>query len=335
MRSAEIPEVLQVIDNQSELPGVLLRCLNEKHLTPALMLAGTTGYRILGSAVISECGAAIGRVEIIRSSNLECIQTIESRTFFGGYRSVVALGGGKVIDAGKIIAERLHVPVIAIPTQVSHDGIASPVAVIEDGGRRKQSMGATLPMAVLLPLDIVRRAPLDSLRAGVGDLIGNLSALHDWRTACRMGLEGFDDYAALLSEVAVSFVVSALSHCDDLRDRLFVRTLTSGLILSGIAMSIAGSSRPCSGAEHLISHAIDATTGGVALHGIQVALGTLTALYYQRREEELHSMASLYRRFGLPTCPSDLGLSDEAYASILRSAPGIRPGRYTVLSELA
>lgn len=104
-----------------------------------------------------------------------------------------------------------------------------------------------------------------------------------------------------------------------------------GLILSGIAMSIAGSSRPCSGAEHKISHAIDMLYPGTSQHGLQVALGTLLAGFM--RKEPLEKLLTFARRLNLPTSYRDLGLSEEQFVQCLLNAPRTRE-RYTVLEAM-
>jgi glycerol-1-phosphate dehydrogenase [NAD(P)+] len=99
-------------------------------------------------------------------------------------------------------------------------------------------------------------------------------------------------------------------------------------------MAAAGTSRPCSGAEHLISHSLDARLGErAALHGEQVALGCLVSAA-AHRSELLGDLRALFERVGLPTHPSALGIGDDEFAEAVRAAPETRPGRYTVLSEL-
>ncbi|MCL6432397.1 MAG: iron-containing alcohol dehydrogenase, partial [Anaerolineae bacterium] len=222
------------------------------------------------------------------------------------------------------------------PTQVSHDGIASPIAVISHPSAGVTSLGATAPEAVIVSVATVLSAPERTIRAGVGDLLGKVTALYDWRLAVDAGAEKFDDYAALLAEVTTDYAYSYLLNVPRarVRDRDFVLFLVRSLIMSGVAMTIAGSSRPCSGSEHLISHAIDTVFGGRALHGEQVAVGTVAALAIQGRPDEARRLAMIYRRLGLPTSHIDIGLTDAEFLAALREAPRTRPGRYTVLDRL-
>jgi glycerol-1-phosphate dehydrogenase [NAD(P)+] len=110
--------------------------------------------------------------------------------------------------------------------------------------------------------------------------------------------------------------------------------LAKGLLMSGLAMAAAGTSRPCSGAEHLVSHALDQLLGeGVAMHGEQVALGSLIAAA-AHDSELLGTFGALYARLGLPMRPSDVSIAHDDVARAVQLAPATRPDRYTVLSQL-
>ena len=103
--------------------------------------------------------------------------------------------------------------------------------------------------------------------------------------------------------------------------------------MSGLAMAAAGTSRPCSGAEHLISHALDGLLGEkAAMHGEQVALGSLVSAA-AHGTPLLTTLSDLYARLGLPMHPSQLSISTEDLLRAVQAAPGTRAGRYTILSE--
>jgi glycerol-1-phosphate dehydrogenase [NAD(P)+] len=98
-------------------------------------------------------------------------------------------------------------------------------------------------------------------------------------------------------------------------------------------MAAAGSSRPCSGACHEISHAIDALYAGERTHGEQVAVGALFASWL-REDGVAEALDAAFRRHGVPRLPSDLGLTNEQFAAAVAEAPSTRPDRYTILEHL-
>jgi glycerol-1-phosphate dehydrogenase [NAD(P)+] len=99
-------------------------------------------------------------------------------------------------------------------------------------------------------------------------------------------------------------------------------------------MAAAGTSRPCSGAEHLISHSLDGLLGQkAAMHGEQVALGCLVSAA-GHETSLLSDLQAFFIGVGLPTHPADLGISDDQMLAAILAAPSTRPDRYTILSDL-
>ncbi|MFQ5905483.1 MAG: iron-containing alcohol dehydrogenase family protein, partial [bacterium] len=242
---------------------------------------------------------------------------------------IVGVGGGKVLDVAKMVAARIRRPFVSVPTVISHDGICSPIAVLRDDDGKSHSLGAVMPHGLIGDLDVIARSPVRARRAGVGDLVSNLSALSDWRLAEKSGKGEIDDFAYLLSNTAALSVVK--SEKKDIDNRVFLREIMNGLVLSGIAMEIAGTSRPCSGGEHEFSHALD-DIGSPALHGEQVAVGTLLCAYL--RGEEWQSYKEVFELVGLPVSASGLGVSSETVVRALVEAPKTRPDRYTILEHV-
>jgi glycerol-1-phosphate dehydrogenase [NAD(P)+] len=247
----------------------------------------------------------------------------------GSYDAVVGIGGGRTLDVAKYAAGLVGLPMVSVATSLAHDGIASPVASLEHDGR-KGSYGVQVPIAVVVDLDYVRRCPPEQVRSGVGDALSNLSALADWELASRERGEQVDGLAAALAR---SGAESLLHRSDALLSDTFLTALAEALVLSGLAMAAAGSSRPCSGACHEISHAIDLLYPGKAAHGEQVAVGALFASFL-RQDERLDAFDAALRRYGVARLPADLGLSEEEFAASVARAPATRPERFTVLEHL-
>ena len=256
-----------------------------------------------------------------------------SRAKRAGADAVVAVGGGRCIDVGKLAAVRAGVPIIAVPTQLSHDGICSPVAVVPNEEALAESVGAISPRLVFVSVPTLLNAPVASVRAGLGDLMANPLALRDWALAAERGLEETEQEGWDLSVESYQKIKRHLDAdpTEASRDPVFLRELADALILSGKSMISVGSSRPASGGEHEISHAIDELYGGRALHGAQVAFGCIVsvALYGEDTEAFRDQLA----RLGLPEHPSELGLDEDDMVRLLVAAPDTRPGRFTVLED--
>jgi glycerol-1-phosphate dehydrogenase [NAD(P)+] len=120
----------------------------------------------------------------------------------------------------------------------------------------------------------------------------------------------------------------------------FLTVLAEALVLSGMSMAFAGSSRPASGGDHEILHAIDKLFPGTANHGELAGLGALFCLHLRttflgQDEGRARAVARCLAQHRLPVVPGDVGLTDEQFARAVVYGPQTRPGRYTILEHLA
>jgi glycerol-1-phosphate dehydrogenase [NAD(P)+] len=248
----------------------------------------------------------------------------------GFYDALVGIGGGRTLDVAKHAASLNGLPMVSVATSLAHDGLASPVASLVEGGR-KGSYGVQMPIAVMVDLDYVRRAEPDLRRGGIGDVLSNLSAIADWRLAERDRGEPVDGLAVTFAETAA---LAVLNRDDGIDDDPFLGALAEALVLSGLAMATAGTSRPCSGGEHEIVHAIDHYFPGTAGHGCLVAVAMLFTCFLRGEHALVRRLDAALLRHGLPRTPADLGLGDEQFVRAVVSAPDTRPDRYTILERM-
>ncbi len=247
---------------------------------------------------------------------------------------VIGSGGGFSLDFAKAAATAADLPMVAIPTQLSHDGFASPVSILTDGRGRRVTLEVRTPEAVFLSLPTVAQAPKQAFVAGLGDLLSNRLALLDWELAERRGNDIVIPSARALARESVE-LIDPLLHSDPERtckDPQRLALLATALVNSGRAMFIAGSSRPASGAEHKISHAIDAVLRPRALHGAQVAFGCVISSHLHGADTS--EILQILTNLGLPTHPGDLRLTRAELRDVLDHAMTLRPERYTILDEL-
>lgn len=253
----------------------------------------------------------------------------------GSYEAVVAIGGGKTIDATKYAATLAGIPMVSVATNLSHDGICSPVASLEHD-KGKGSFGVVMPIAMIVDLDYVRAAPERLVRSGVGDVVSNLSAVSDWELAHAETGEPIDRLALTVARTAAEALIHQPASVES---DAFLTVLAEGLVLSGMAMSFAGSSQPASGGDHEILHAIDRLFPGAGNHGELAGVGALFC-HFLRKEylgedaQRARIVADCLSRHRLPLVPGDVGLSAEQFAEAVAFAPSTRPGRYTVLEYL-
>jgi glycerol-1-phosphate dehydrogenase [NAD(P)+] len=271
----------------------------------------------------------------VEGASVDAAVELGSKLRGGSYEAVVGIGGGRTIDATKYAATLAGIPMVSVATNLSHDGICSPVASLEHE-KGKGSFGVAMPLAMIVDLDYVRAAPQQLVRAGVGDVLSNFSAVEDWELAGRERGEPLDRLALTLARNAADALIF---HPESIDSDRFLTVLAEGLVMSGMAMSFAGSSRPSSGGDHEILHAIDQLYPGTANHGELAGIGTvfcyhLRTTFLGQGTQRLEEITGCLRRHGLPITPGDVGLTEEQFVKAAMHAPRTRPGRYTILEHL-
>lgn len=201
---------------------------------------------------------------------------------------VIAVGSGVVGDTAKIVARTAKIPLITVATAPSMDGYASATSSMTRDGL-KVTIDSCCPRAIVADTDIVRLAPAKMLAAGVGDMAAKYTALCEWRISHLVTGEFYCEAVADAVREAVGEVVKSAAGLAK-REPAAVEAVMRGLILSGVAMTWAGLSRPASGTEHSISHIWDMRAGAIGtpmdLHGIQCGIGTRMVIKICRRLRE-------------------------------------------------
>ena len=270
-------------------------------------------------------------ISTVANGGVDDANELAKRLRAGFYDAVVGIGGGRTLDVAKLASTLSGLPMVAVATSLAHDGVASPVASLEEGGR-KGSYGVQMPIALLVDLDYVRRSEPAMRRSGIGDVLSNLSAIADWRLAGTERGEPVDGLAVMFAQTAAKAI---LYRADGIDDEDFLVALAEALVLSGLAMATAGSSRPCSGGDHEILHAVDHLYPGTARHGELAGAATLFTSFLRGDGKMAAAVDACLTRHGLPRLPGDLGLSEEQFVQAVVHAPATRPDRYTVLEHLA
>lgn len=243
---------------------------------------------------------------------------------------IVGLGGGRSVDVGKLAAYKLKLPFYSVPTSASHDGIASPFASIRDS-KKHYSIKAKPPVGILADVGIIAGAPDRLFAAGCGDLVSKLTAVRDWQLGHEHTGEYYGQYAASLATMSAQIVLENPRKMGR-HDMSAVRDLVEALISTGVAAGIAGSSRPCSGSEHLFSHALDVVAPGKGLHGEQCGVGTIMMAKLQGTNWQ--DVRKALDAVKAPTTAAEMGIDDEEIIRALVKARAIRPDRYTILSKI-
>jgi len=266
---------------------------------------------------------------VASSSSLDDIKRVEENIGEVKPEVVLGIGGGTKIDVAKLSSANKGVPFMSVPTVASHDGIASPLVSLK-GLDKPYSVMAQSPMAIVADTEVIIRSSHCFTASGCGDVVAKLTAVRDWKLAHEVKNEYYGEYAASLALMSARLVQKNAGLIKPGGEE-GLRVLLEALVSCGVAMSIAGSSRPCSGSEHLFSHALDLVAPKPAMHGEQCGVGTvmmarLHNINWRRIRETL-------RAVGAPTTAAELGVEPAHVVEALEKACVIRPDRYTILDE--
>ena len=294
-----------------------------------LVLTGPNTYDIAAKHAIEslENQDIEVNVKIVEKVSYDSVEEVSEMITPG--TNVLGVGGGKVIDVAKLASYDKNVFFVSMPTTASHDGIVSPLASIKNP-KTSTSAKAHAPIAVIADSKIIANSPFRLLSAGCADLISNFTAIKDWQLAHRLKNESYSESAASLSIMSAKMItdnVDSIKPGLEESARLVVKTLFS----SGMAISIAGSSRPASGSEHTFSHALDKILDKPCLHGEQCGVGTILMMYLYGGDWKF--IRDSLKAVGAPTSAKELGISDENVIDALTMAHTIRPERYTILGD--
>ena len=211
------------------------------------------------------------------------------RAYLNGIDLIIGIGSGVIQDLCKYVAHFANLPYMIVATAPSMDGYASSGAAMILKGM-KETVPASLPYAILADTEVLKNAPMDMIKAGYGDIIGKYSALNDWKLSRAVNNEYFCQY---IYDTTYDMILKTLDTAKGLieRDENSIKTLTEALMIVGIMMSFATTSRPASGSEHHLSHFFEIT--GIINneeyfpHGIDVVYSTVVTA--QLREKILNS----------------------------------------------
>lgn len=328
-KTTELPRIIMVGHGVINEVGSVCKRLHLE--SPGLIVADDITKKIAGDTVeqiLTDIGFNV-RQQNISDADEHNIATITSQVKDLKAKFVLGVGGGRPIDVAKCSSFENNVPFLSIPTAASHDGIVSSRASINVDGKRK-SLTAQTPLAVVADTHIIASSPYRLLAAGCGDVVANITAVLDWKLAKRLKNEEFSSSASMLADITARFM---LENSDMIKPGIEEAAwyVAKALVSSGVAMSIAGSSRPASGAEHKFSHSLDEIAEKPALHGEQCGVGAVMMMYLHGGDWEKIREALL--NIGAPTTAKRLGVSDDEVIRALTYAHKINPQRYTILGD--
>ncbi|MBE6639816.1 MAG: sn-glycerol-1-phosphate dehydrogenase [Ruminococcaceae bacterium] len=251
-----------------------------KHYKNILIVADENTYRAAGDKTVNSLPDKNIRTLLFSGAEILVPNETAIAEVTNNLKDVdllIGIGSGVIQDLCKYVSYENKLPYIIVATAPSMDGYASDGAAMITNGM-KVTYKAGLPRAIIADTAVLANAPIDMIQAGYGDIIGKFSALNDWKLSHCVTNEYFCDYIYDLTYEQIKRTL-ALSQGILKRNEESIKALMEALVIIGIMMSFAGSSRPASGSEHHLSHFFEITgiINGTDYfpHGIDVAYSTV------------------------------------------------------------
>jgi glycerol-1-phosphate dehydrogenase [NAD(P)+] len=323
------PIIFQVGSNNL---GSIRSILDSKNLSfkNILLLTGATHSLEIASDINFDY---IKSHEIVSNNSFDEVQRLSQKVYNHNFDLIIALGGGKVLDVAKRVSLDQRINHLSIPTIISNDGLISPISVLTNDKGFTESVPGQMPMGVIIDMNIISSSPVQYIQAAAGDILSNMSATNDWDYAFQNHNEKMNDIGFQLSRMSAH----SLIYFDniDTSSEEFLKMIIQGQVNSGIAMGLAGTSRPCSGSEHLLSHAIDYLgLSSDTLHGFQVGSLSLFCLYLQDKLKEEHIRYGKKLNMAFDFF-KDKNIPSEQMKEVFKKSRTMRPGRNTILDKFS
>jgi glycerol-1-phosphate dehydrogenase [NAD(P)+] len=323
--SVQLPTIFQVNEEIIDQIPVFLKRAGSR-FKKMLVVSGSSSSVTYAEMVLSSMEAD---AYVVHRNDLSTVEAMKEHCLTNSVDLLIGVGGGSILDMVKRVSLLVEIDNLLVPTTISNDGLVSPIAVIKDETDRTLSLPGKTPFGVIVDINIIRNAPQRFLQAAAGDILSNISATNDWVLSSLNTGERIDDLPYMLSRSAAFALIHHESK--DINNRNFLKQVVYCQINSGISMSLAGTSRPCSGSEHLISHAIDyEKLSENTLHGLQVGSISIFCLYLQKRLDA--KIINYAQELNIPLAFHQLDnkITDKL-SSIYETSFKMRPGRFTVL----
>ncbi len=168
------------------------------------------------------------------------------------FDAVLSIGTGSLNDICRYGAAKRGKPFAIFATAPSMDGFASAYSPLTNRNFKK-NYDAAPPSVILADTSILAAAPTELKAAGFGDIMAKFIALADWQISSLLSNEYYCDAIASVTHSIAEHVAACAADVSR-TDAASAGAIMEALVLTGAAMTLAGTPRPASGAEHDLSH---------------------------------------------------------------------------------
>ncbi|WP_273851305.1 iron-containing alcohol dehydrogenase family protein [Guptibacillus spartinae] len=235
---------------------------------------------------------------------------------------ILGVGGGKVLDVAKAVGDEINIDVALVPTLASTCAATTPLSVkyTDEGEFITYTIFPRSTYLVLVEPEILLRAPIAYLRAGIGDTLAKwyeARALIEGLPSMHVSVQLAYEVAKSCRDVLVKDGDQAVQ--DQQKGHLsdsFIRVVETNLLSGGMVGGLGDGYGRIAGAHSIHNGLTHVAQTHSFLHGEKVAYGILVQLVLEGEWEEVRGLFSFYEQIGLPLSLESLGIQSASVEGV-------------------
>lgn len=235
-----------------------------------------------------------------------------------GADMIFAVGGGKAIDTGKVLAHNLELPFFTFPTIASTCASCTSIAALyhPDGSLREYSFSKIPPNHIFIDTEVIANAPAVYFWAGMGD---TMAKHYESTISSRNDNPEFTDamgvtLSPMCAKPLLLYGEKALEDCKNhVVSKEFTEVVLSIIVATGFVSNFVQVGYT-SGLAHAVYNGFTVLPTMKVhhhLHGEIVAYGVLVMLTVDKQYETRDKLFDFCKKVGFPTCIKDLDVKEE------------------------
>ncbi len=245
-----------------------------------------------------------------------------------GLEGIIAVGGGKIADLGKAVANQCNTPILILPTLAATCAAYTPLSVIykTDGSMDRYDVFAQSNALVLIEPKVILDSPIELMIAGIGDTVAK------WYEADAM----ISQLAVQPIEIQVS--AFAAKKCRDVLladsqealvamkqkkiNQAFLNVVETNILLGGMVGGFGDDYGRTAGAHSIHDALTILPESHHQLHGNKVAYGVFVQLVIENKWSEIEQLIPFYHSLDLPISLKEMNmyLSEDDYQRVAERA---------------
>tara|TARA_B100001540_G_scaffold45155_1_gene40183 strand:+ start:4685 stop:5752 length:1068 start_codon:yes stop_codon:yes gene_type:complete len=249
-------------------------------------------------------------VQVHFVKNLDINTLEDDYTKIKNFNTVVGIGGGQALDTAKFFSWKSNARLFQVPTSMSvNAAFGQRFAARIDGNINY--IGWTIPEAVYVDFDIIKKAPKIFNRSGICEIMCYHTAHLDWKYADKIGKcetkWPYDQNAVDEAQSVLDYMLEGIDDIKEVNDKGIIRLMNANSWGGPAFHNFGWNPRPIEGTDHFVFYSLEYHTKRSYIHGQPVNMGVYVgSLLHDSKAEE---MINYIIRAGVDIRPESMGIT--------------------------